>query len=289
MAKTIKFNLILDGNPVRTLEGLRENFSIEDILVYFDNGLLLRWLDVRGFKSEYEAVSAIDKKGSNKNKLIELIKIFDVETDKDSIEEGLEIIDFTNQTRKLNESYKNIKDEKNEVIRDYYENYDKLIKLIVDNKDNLPVLKANAKYLEEEYFDLFKLTHETLFDYLIENAPMTIFALLMRGSFREYWLGEKAPADVIQSIRKDLIPKAKEILKNEVKVTKGVTDDFFFDICDKGQKVMIVSIDDGMLIKSQDRSGANLFRKDVDGKLLILDGLMYKCNSNIKELLYLEV
>ncbi len=32
MAKTIKFNLILDGNPVRDIEDLRDNFSIEDIL-----------------------------------------------------------------------------------------------------------------------------------------------------------------------------------------------------------------------------------------------------------------
>lgn len=50
MAKTIKFNLILDGYPVRNLEGLQEHFSIEDILKYFRNGLLLRWLKVRGIQ-----------------------------------------------------------------------------------------------------------------------------------------------------------------------------------------------------------------------------------------------
>ena len=32
MAKTIKFNLICDGKPVRTIEDLQENFSIEDVL-----------------------------------------------------------------------------------------------------------------------------------------------------------------------------------------------------------------------------------------------------------------
>lgn len=49
MAKTIKFNLILDDKPVRTIEDLRENFSIEDILELYNNGLLQSWLEVRGY------------------------------------------------------------------------------------------------------------------------------------------------------------------------------------------------------------------------------------------------
>lgn len=51
MAKTIKFNLILDNYPVRNIEGLQEHFSMEDMLKYFENGLLLRWLDVRGYEN----------------------------------------------------------------------------------------------------------------------------------------------------------------------------------------------------------------------------------------------
>ena len=44
MAKTIKFNLICDQKPVRTIEDLQNNFSIEDVLAYYRNGLLTRWL-----------------------------------------------------------------------------------------------------------------------------------------------------------------------------------------------------------------------------------------------------
>lgn len=40
MAKTIKFNLICDNTPVRTIEDLQNNFSIEDVLNYYRNGLL---------------------------------------------------------------------------------------------------------------------------------------------------------------------------------------------------------------------------------------------------------
>lgn len=52
MSKTIKFNLICDGNPVRNIEDLRDNFSIEDVLKVFHNGLLVRWLGVRGYFSQ---------------------------------------------------------------------------------------------------------------------------------------------------------------------------------------------------------------------------------------------
>lgn len=53
MAKTIKFNLICDGHPIRTLEDLRENFSIEDVLEYYGNGLLEKWLRVPSLISPF--------------------------------------------------------------------------------------------------------------------------------------------------------------------------------------------------------------------------------------------
>ena len=56
MAKTIKFNLICDNTPVRTIEDLQNNFSIEDVLDYYRNGLLCRWLKVRGYEEELKKV-----------------------------------------------------------------------------------------------------------------------------------------------------------------------------------------------------------------------------------------
>lgn len=42
MAKTIKFNLICDDKPVRTIEDLQENFSIEDVLKYYQNDMRVK-------------------------------------------------------------------------------------------------------------------------------------------------------------------------------------------------------------------------------------------------------
>ena len=66
MAKTIKFNLICDEKPVRTVEDLQNNFSIEDVLAYYRNGLLTRWLKVRGYTEELEKVNAIPDEGSQR-------------------------------------------------------------------------------------------------------------------------------------------------------------------------------------------------------------------------------
>ena len=69
MTKTIKFNLILDGEPVRTLDQLKDNFNIDDILQHYKSGVLQRWLETRGIEEELKKINKI--KGSN---LIETAK-----------------------------------------------------------------------------------------------------------------------------------------------------------------------------------------------------------------------
>lgn len=59
MAKTIKFNLVCDGYQVRTLDDLRNHFSIEDLLQYFRDKVLEKWLCVRGYNEELEAIKKI--------------------------------------------------------------------------------------------------------------------------------------------------------------------------------------------------------------------------------------
>lgn len=127
MAKTIKFNLILDNQPVRTIDELRENFSIEDMLKYFKNGFLLRWLKVRGYE-EYQAVAAIDSSSTNKNIVLALIEIFNIsDVDIANIEEVVSTIEYQEQTDKLNKIYAENDFDKKKVIEDYHTGYDNLI------------------------------------------------------------------------------------------------------------------------------------------------------------------
>ena len=100
MAKTIKFNLILDNYPVRNIEGLQEHFSIEDMLKYFENGLLLRWLNVRGYDEQYALVKNIDKSLEKKEIVKELVKIFEVvEMDDAEIEKAIGILVYLDEEK----------------------------------------------------------------------------------------------------------------------------------------------------------------------------------------------
>ena len=61
MAKAIKFNLTLDKQPVRDKDDLLSNFNIDDLLKLFKEGLLSRWLEVRGLSKELTALEKINK------------------------------------------------------------------------------------------------------------------------------------------------------------------------------------------------------------------------------------
>ena len=180
MAKTIKFNLIMDGNPVRNLDGIREHFSIEDILKYYKNGLLVRWLEVRSYDKELEKVKAIDDNLDDLSLINELIKIFEVETDEKKIVTAIGILNYLNEENDLNMVYSENKFKKNQVIDDYHSGYDSLIDHIIENSDNMSMIKADVIELENNYIGLFRLDHYSLFFRLFEAAPKAVFAILTR-------------------------------------------------------------------------------------------------------------
>lgn len=145
MAKTIKFNLILDNYPVRNIEGLQEHFSIEDMLKYFENGLLLRWLNVRGYEKQYAAVEAIDKSLNKKEIVMALVEIFEVvEMEAADIEKAIGILTYLDEEKELNAIYKENAFSKKQIIDDYHSGYSALVVHMEENKDNMAILKADA-------------------------------------------------------------------------------------------------------------------------------------------------
>ena len=58
----IKIRLIMaDGAEVRNPTELREHFDLEKVVEYYKNGVLLKWLRVRFFDKEADAVEALDE------------------------------------------------------------------------------------------------------------------------------------------------------------------------------------------------------------------------------------
>lgn len=292
MAKTIKFNLILDNYPVRNIEGLQEHFSMEDMLKYFDNGLLLRWLDVRGYVKQYEKVSAIEKNTDKKTIIMELVKIFEVvDLDDSDIEKAISILSYLDEEKELNAIYKENAFAKNQVIDDYHSGYAALVMHMEENKDNMAILKADAIQLEREYFGLFELNHYELYFRLVASAPKAVFAILTRDAFRKFWIGEEANAKIYANVKVALLEtsKAKEILGDDLKIVKRNTQAMWDPIERPEVKIMVISIVAGTFIKNAGNFSEKLGNTDVNEKLVKFDGLEYQCNNESFELLYMEV
>lgn len=294
MAKTIKFNLISDDKPVRTIENLRENFSIEDILELYNNGLLQRWLEVRGYSELLEKVKSI-KSDRNIEQIQQLINIFDVECDDAKIKEGIAILDYIIEHKCLLEEYNKSNYKAKAVIDDYHLGYESIINDIIKNKDNMPKIKANIKEIEENYIGLFNLNYKDLYNILVDNAPLAIFAILMNTKMRSYFISSDYSSEntnlIYNKIENFVTNKTvlKEKLGEELKMFKGNTEAYWKDIEPKEKTLMIISMQDGNYVRNAGTFGEELSSTDVNNNFMVLSGIDYKSNNTYHELLYMEV
>lgn len=221
MAKTVKFNLILDGYPVRNIEGLQEHFSIEDMLDYYNKGLLERWLEVRNYSGQLEKVRAI-KESDIKGIARELVSIFEIETDDSQMEKALAIFSYLEEEKIVNEEYRESAYKKSEIISDYHAGYDALIQHMIDNRSDMALLKADVLELERSYFGLFRLDYYSLYFRLLKEAPKAVYAMLTRPALSGFYLGKDVPSQLERSLNNDIIPIAKiyEHMQEDVTVVR---------------------------------------------------------------------
>lgn len=307
MAKTIKFNLICDDKPIRSIEDLQDNFSIEDILVYYQNGLLLRWLEVRGYSDEYKKVA--DIKEIEPLEIIKmLIKIFDIEADEKKVEEGVYMLQFLDERKKLYEVYEQEKFKVNSITDDYQAGYKQLIDGIIENPNDIARIKANVSELMSDYRWAMDLNHRELFWNLEKHSVLAILCLLMNEDARKYYLPVAAESeddtdvpvldidndsdkrDMYDAIctmikEKDFITK----LGNNLHIFSGITDEYWKDLETKEKKYMIISMGATDFVRGAGIQGGDLSSADVEDKFVIIEGIDYKSNSARSKLIYMEV
>ena len=288
MAKTIKFNLMMDNNPVRTIADLQENVSIEDALKYFKNGLLAKWLSVRGFDSYYDKIKDIDIADEDKKIITQLIKVFDIELDDKKIELAIEILNYLNEEKELNAIYKDNSFKQKQIIEDYHSGYDAIIRHMIDNRDNLAILKADAIEIERNYLRLFELDYKKVFFNFEDAAQKAIFAILAQPELRKYWLKEEEKT-INKSLTTKILPVAKEILGEDLKIVSRDTQAMWDPIERKEVKLMVISIKSGTFVKNAGEFSEKLSAENINGKFLLFNGLEYQCNDRSYELLYMEV
>lgn len=306
MAKTIKFNLICDQKPVRTIEDLQQNFSIEDILAYYHNGLLIRWLKVRGYAEELKKVTAIVET-EDIGIIKKLIEIFGVVTDYQSVEEDIYILKYLEEQKELLECYDQENFKKQSIIDDYATGYRQLVDGILQNPNDVSLIKANIKEIVQNYAWVLELDHRKLFNILVGNdCVLAIMCLLMIEDCRKYYLpieSEDENGNLILDISSN--PDKKAMYTNLCAITRsgeklsmlesnlcsfaGITDGYWKDLEPKGKKYMIISMDTGDYVRSAGNRDEEFSSSDVKERFLIVNGIDYKSNSANHALLYMEV
>lgn len=190
MSKTIKFNLICDGKPIRTIENLKNNFCVEDILHYYKSKLLHRWLDVRGFTREYQEVNAITTDDSLEI-VKELIRIFGIETDEKKIEENVYALQYLDEQRARYEVYEKESYHVTTIVTDYITGYSKLVGRICANPNDIAIVKASIAEIMRQYYWIFVLNYRELFWHLQRISVLAIMCLLANERARRFYLPQE--------------------------------------------------------------------------------------------------
>jgi len=182
MAKAIKFNLIIDKQPVRDLDDLVANFNVEDVLEAFQNGSLKRWLDVHGFNEQRDLLA--DVKGDYPDKAKALCGIFLPECSGTEIETAAYAFDFKQKERETLAAYKNLAKQEAEIIARYHKGYDILLTLLEGKANDYAFLKPAIEALVAKYRGLFILNVADFYSRFVFDFPLVILTALANKDMR---------------------------------------------------------------------------------------------------------
>ncbi len=324
MAKTIKFNLICDDMPIRTIEDLQEHFSIEDVLAYYRNGLLVRWLEVRGYNDEVARVKEINME-NNLDIIKELIEIFSIPTGQYRVEESVYIMEYRKECEDRNKRYEEECFKLQSVINDYMNSYMRLVTDIIKFPRDAAHIKASINEIALKYSWCLRWNYRELFWILYQQSPLAIMCLLMNERTRLFYLddyefhgmpksfygleesvaqpsyipdinGYRWSGTADDKIRiKDAIinltktPNFEEELGGNLRCFRGYTDGYWKDIEPKGKKCMLINMGYGAYARPAGVMGGEKSSEGINKSFMIFDGIDFKSNSESLRLLYMEV
>ena len=184
MSTTLKFNLMVDGQKVRTLEELRENFNLEDVLEHFYSGKLQKWLSSRDYQYELEQVKDIvsyDKIDVSS----ELLDIFDIKYNQKDLKD---FIDELNQYEALAQEKvqknspnifairkSNLSDNKDNGA---YSEYQRLIDEICMHDHKVDLIKQKLEIILSKYYELYLKERLGLIARFTQEAPNALLAII---------------------------------------------------------------------------------------------------------------
>lgn len=290
MSKTIKFNLIVDGKSIRSLNDLKNNFNIDDIYDLYENGILKKWLDVRGYKKESEQLDQIlaEKNADISTVIIGLIKIFSsIDENFNPKTEAYSQIFRAIKKSRLEEAKDNEFEYKN-IIEQYHFDYEMLKESIIENNTSFDFIKSCVSELSEKFIGLFRLDYRQFYYEYIEKAPLAVFAVLMNNELRDLLLNDEAISWELSKQYSDI--EVLQKLGDNLKTYRGSTQGMWQYIGQAGMKYLVIKLSDGACrVGEQHSLNIDISANEVNGYFKILDGLLFKSTSDSLEVVYLEV
>lgn len=319
MAKTIKFNLNCDGHHVRTLEDLREHFSMEDVLEYLNNGMLARWLDIRGYTAEKEQVEQITA-DNDRDRLWALVNIFDIDADQKEVTERAQQLDWKNRQKALSAVYRASGEGRQRILSDYFSGYKNAVETILTNLEDYGSIKSAVTDIDEHYQEAFDLQYKELIKRIYgavwkdAHMPTALLALFTRPHMRAKYLPEadtpssfvmRLPTRIalswpnykqIMEYAQDTVPKEYDYnLKPPFHVVRGESGGGDKLIQRSGQQVMVIKVEssDRNYVQVSAANGENAhsyyeINGMISGRFVLLDGLRCKLSQG-DALWYMEV
>ncbi len=319
MAKTIKFNLNCDGHPVRTLEDLREHFSMEDVLEYLNNGMLARWLDIREYTAEKEQVEQITA-DNDRDRLWALVNIFDIDADQKEVTERAQQLDWKNRQKALSAVYQASGEGRQRILSDYFSGYKNAVETILTNLEDYGSIKSAVTDIDEHYQEAFDLQYKELIKRIYgavwkdAHMPTALLALFTRPHMRAKYLPEadtpssfvmRLPTRIalswpnykqIMEYAQDTVPKEYDYnLKPPFHVVRGESGGGDKLIQRSGQQVMVIKVEssDRNYVQASAANGENAhsyyeINGMISGRFVLLDGLRCKLSQG-DALWYMEV
>lgn len=157
MAKQIKFNLIVDGHGIRSIDELKENFNINDVMEHYENGTLLRWLEVREYNEYADKIRQIDTLASLEEKANVLFSIFDFSINDKNVKQAIFVLLHTKQREQALKEL-NIKNEAaDKIIENYIACYEKAKDDIKQNINDDQFVQNALSELNNKYSALLKV------------------------------------------------------------------------------------------------------------------------------------
>ncbi|MEY8661656.1 hypothetical protein AALT52_01925 [Ligilactobacillus faecis] len=285
MSKKIKFNLLINGDiQVSNVTELQENFYATDVMNYYKNGALAKWLKNRNEIELLEKVTDI-KVDSNQEILKELARIFSLHSTDEEIEAATAVYETSLVSKKDNI------DNVNEIVRKNYSGYLKLIREM-QSQENIKLLELGAQSLVKKYVTFFKMNSLETFDKLSKNIR-AIFACLTEAKIRELWLTDKEISKQIKELVNFLMDNQSKY--DFIKVYCKNTDGEWEQVESKDKQIMIINLRIDLKISnmgttvSENGSSKSLTSNEVNDRYPIFNGLDVLSDIDYYKLYYLEV